>query len=81
MERTRRLLGLASFTQHPDDEIKQLLQRGKSRRLIRRNVLNLTLESTRLDVGFGSKLNYESKLVVRAFHLGWQNRPALHTKS
>jgi hypothetical protein len=64
------LLWLAGFTQHPDDETKQLLQRGKSRRLVRGNMLNLTLESTRVDVGFGSKLNNESKAVVRSFHPG-----------
>ena len=81
MELKRRLLCLASFTQHPDDETEQLLQRGESRRLVRGDVLNLTLESTRLDVGFGSKLNNESKPVVRSFHLGSENRPALHTKS
>ena len=70
MELKEALLCLAGFSQHPDDEAQQLVQRGKFYRLVRFDMLNLTLESSRLDVRFRSKLNYESKLVVRSFHPG-----------
>src|SRR5881296_2961291 len=65
------LLGVADFSQQACDETKQLVERVKSSCLIRCNVLNPALESPSLNIGFGPKLDDESRLVLPSFHQEW----------
>ena len=52
------------LSQHACDETKQLVERVKSRCLVRYYVLNPALESPGLDIGFRSKLDDESRTVL-----------------
>ena len=61
----------ADFSENAGNEIKQLVERVKPRCLEGCNVLSLALESSSLDIGFRSKLDDESRLVLPSLHHEW----------
>ena len=61
-------LGIADLSQHYGHESEQFVERVKSYRLTRRNVLNLAFEKSGVDVGIGTKLDHESCPVLPSVH-------------
>jgi hypothetical protein len=63
-----RALCFADFSQHSCDETEEIVQRVKARCPGRRHMLNPALESSSLNFGFRSKLDYEGRFVLPSFH-------------
>src|SRR5215212_11514211 len=61
-------LDISHLRQHCSHESEQFVERVKSYRLTRRNVLNLAFEKSGLDVGIGTKLDHESCPVLPSVH-------------
>lgn len=62
------LFPLADFREHTCEKVEQLVERVKSRCLIRCNVFNPALEPSRLNISLWLKLNYERRLVLPSPH-------------